>query len=141
MTKQKVTDLASKSSKAKELGIDNTVPQAMVGNVLMAGFYLNQLDMFVDHITSWFRCPALNDAVGGAPGSYHQSGLAIDFVPKGIDNDQFLYISRGLRLPFQQVITYEATPHVHVSFHRPGEGLSKQPTYLVAKAGGGYRRV
>lgn len=30
-------------------------------------------------ITSWYRCPACNEAVGGAPKSEHMDGSATDF--------------------------------------------------------------
>lgn len=33
-------------------------------------------------ITSGYRSPAHNAAVGGAPNSYHVQGLAFDFLPK-----------------------------------------------------------
>jgi hypothetical protein len=36
-------------------------------------------------ITSGFRCPALNKAVGGAPGSWHMKFLAIDFCIPGME--------------------------------------------------------
>lgn len=32
-------------------------------------------------ITSGYRCPAHNAAIGGAPGSSHMSGLAVDVKP------------------------------------------------------------
>jgi uncharacterized protein YcbK (DUF882 family) len=41
------------------------------------------------HITSWYRPPAVNAAVGGAPGSYHLTGLA---------SDQWVEGFTGLRL-------------------------------------------
>jgi hypothetical protein len=33
-------------------------------------------------VTSWYRCPALNSAVGGAEGSEHTTGGAADIVPE-----------------------------------------------------------
>lgn len=34
------------------------------------------------HINSGARCPRWNTIVGGAPGSFHQKGMAGDFVPE-----------------------------------------------------------
>ena len=36
-------------------------------------------------IHSWYRCPALNKAVGGVPTSQHQNGEAADWSPIGPD--------------------------------------------------------
>jgi uncharacterized protein YcbK (DUF882 family) len=39
------------------------------------------------HVTSGYRCPAHNEAVGGAPESSHMQGLAVDFLrPEGINS-------------------------------------------------------
>lgn len=39
-------------------------------------------------ITSGYRCPAHNAAVGGVPSSAHQAGLAADFQPKIVNVDE-----------------------------------------------------
>lgn len=36
------------------------------------------------HVTSGYRCPAHNAAVGGAPQSYHMKCMALDFVRRGM---------------------------------------------------------
>jgi uncharacterized protein YcbK (DUF882 family) len=35
------------------------------------------------HVNSWCRCPEYNAAIGGAPGSYHMRGMAVDITVRG----------------------------------------------------------
>jgi zinc D-Ala-D-Ala carboxypeptidase len=50
------------------------------------------------HINSGYRCPTLNNRVGGVPTSRHQFGLAADVVPVGLSLDLAMRrISSGLR--------------------------------------------
>ena len=56
------------------------------GRVEMNGEFLERLDQARDlagapfHVTSGFRCPAHNLAVGGVPGSSHTKGRAVDIA-------------------------------------------------------------
>lgn len=36
------------------------------------------------HVNSWARCPIHNQNVGGAPGSMHLEGLAVDFTHRDL---------------------------------------------------------
>lgn len=73
-------------------------------------------------ITSGCRCEAHNQAVGGAPGSYHVKGMAADIQVQGVRPDTvYTYINRmypdryGLKL-------YETWVHLDV---RPGKWRAK----------------
>lgn len=50
-----------------------------------------QLDRVREHfgrpiqVTSWLRPGAYNKMIGGAPFSFHKSGLAVDFIIPGLD--------------------------------------------------------
>ena len=55
-------------------------------------------------ITSGYRCPALNKAVGGAFSSQHKLCEAIDFVCKGFTTDQLACKLIASDLKFQQLI-------------------------------------
>lgn len=72
-----------RSSKADELNIDNTAPDAIVEKlkITAAGFErVRQLLGQPIHLNSGYRCPELNHAVGGSQDSDHMKGLAGDMV-------------------------------------------------------------
>ena len=75
-----------RSDVARQRGIDNTPPVELIGNLRMLGSGLDQVRRLLGHrlrISSGYRCPALNDAVGGARASQHTLGLAADFECPG----------------------------------------------------------
>lgn len=47
------------------------------------------------HVTSGYRCPSLNSAVGGVQGSIHQLGWAVDIVPSNGKIDEFSEFLKG----------------------------------------------
>ena len=90
-----------KSDTARKLHIDNT-PDAETTE------HLKELIVFLNPIrekwgsaikvTSGFRCPLLNDAVGGSVNSAHQFGFAIDLIPKnGTVDELYGFILTYLR--------------------------------------------
>ena len=106
-----------RSDTAKRLGIDNHVPQFAVNR--LRTLCEKVLQPVRDHfgvpiiITSGYRCPALNNAVGGAPSSQHMKGEAADFKIK-VDNTKGvklydLYLWMVDNLSFDQLI-WEVRP-------------------------------
>ena len=71
-----------RSSTADHLGIDNRVPEALLPNLkALCEEVLEPLRAFAGKpivISSGYRCPALNNAVGGVPQSQHLRGEAAD---------------------------------------------------------------
>lgn len=74
----------AKSSTATKLGINNEIPADLISN---AKFLYNHYRFITDklgfpgiYITSGYRCPELNKAVGGVPGSKHCVCKAFDFA-------------------------------------------------------------
>ncbi len=67
-------------------------------------------------VTSGYRCPELNRAVGGVPSSQHVKGEAADVAVRGMTPRQLAVRVRDLGLPFDQMILYPG--FVHLS-HRP----------------------
>ena len=71
------------SATAKRLGIDNTPTFEVVDNLNKLADYLDVIREKVGKpilISSGFRCPVLNKAVGGVSSSQHQKGLAADLI-------------------------------------------------------------
>ncbi|MBI2315568.1 MAG: peptidase M15 [Betaproteobacteria bacterium] len=71
------------SETAARRSIDNTPPARIIGNLRILAAGLEQVRELLGHslhISSAYRCRALNAAVGGAKTSHHLRGLAADFV-------------------------------------------------------------
>ncbi len=72
----------TRSATAQARGIDNTPMAEQIDNLRnLCEQVLEPLRAFAGCpivINSGYRCPALNAAVGGVPGSQHQSGQAAD---------------------------------------------------------------
>lgn len=78
-----------RSGMAARRGIDNSVPVDLLDNVMLAAQMLQRIRGFLSdmagqdvpiHITSGYRAPALNAAVGGSPRSDHMQALAADWI-------------------------------------------------------------
>ena len=71
-----------RSATARCLGISNTIPQSLIPSITnLCTEILEPLRMFVAQpvvISSGYRCPRLNSAVGGSPTSQHMRGEACD---------------------------------------------------------------
>jgi len=70
------------STTAARLGIDNTPGQFELGNIRKTAAFMESVREILGkpiRVHSVFRCPALNEAVGGSISSAHRYGLACDF--------------------------------------------------------------
>ena len=71
------------SATAKRLNIDNTPTFEIVDNLNRLADYLDSIRGKLGKpilVSSGYRCPVLNKAVGGVANSQHQKGLAADLV-------------------------------------------------------------
>ena len=115
---------AMKSQTALRLGIDNTPPSTVLLRLGAVAEYI--LEPCRRHFgqpivpSSWYRCPALNRAIGGKESSQHVLGEAVDFEVPGISNVELArYIQDNL--PYDQLILefFDGSPHsgwVHASY-------------------------
>jgi len=76
-------------------------------------------------ISSGYRSPLLNRAVGGAPTSAHLYGRAADIVPVGMPLGEAFDRLRRSDLPFDQIIT-ECNAWIHIAIARDGEAPRRQ---------------
>ena len=105
------------SSTALALGIENTpTPEHMKNLQNLANQMEAVRDLFnlVIEITSGYRNPEVNKAVGGVPNSAHALGYAADFHVHGLEDLAAAKVIRDSRLRFDQLI-YEKNRCVHLS--------------------------
>ncbi len=116
------------SQTASRLGIDNTPPEFVIEN--LKALCHNILQPLRDNygpvvVTSGYRCPELNKAIGGAVNSQHLEGKAADIHIPSLSNDNLARIIAA-NFEFDQVILEFYTlgkPNsgwVHVSYNTAG---------------------
>src|SRR5690606_14313073 len=85
-------------------------------------------------VTSGYRRPRVNAAVGGSSTSAHMSGWAADVVPVRGTPEQIMRLLHGAgqALAWDQAILYSS--HVHLGLRRPANGEQRRQ---LLRAGGG----
>jgi hypothetical protein len=107
------------SETAEQNGIDNTPPAEIVENLKRLAAGLEAVRTLLGaplEISSGYRCPALNEAVGGSAASQHVQGLAADFACAAFGSP--LEVARAIQrsgIEFDQCIL-EYGRWVHLSF-------------------------
>lgn len=126
----------SHSDVALRRGLDNTPNAGEVANLQrLAEDLLEPVRALLGvplHINSGFRCPSLNQALGGAIGSAHMDGRAADLVPEGMSVQDAFYAIKRTDLPFDQLIM-ECGAWLHLAVPRVGV----DPRQQVMTASGG----
>ena len=82
------------SSTALRLGIDNKAPEFVIPSLQAVALHI--LEPVRAHYgsftpSSWYRCHALNKAIGSKDSSQHIQGEAVDFEIPGTDNLELAY--------------------------------------------------
>jgi zinc D-Ala-D-Ala carboxypeptidase len=105
------------SSTALALGIENTPEPAHLENLKKLAQRMEDVRALFDvviEITSGYRNPQVNHAVGGVPNSAHALGLAADFHAHGFTDLAAAKRIRDSALKFDQLI-FEKNRCVHIS--------------------------
>jgi hypothetical protein len=127
------------SATAKAKGIDNTPTAEVEANLtLLIEKILDPLREAYGsaiRVSSGYRCPALNSAVGGVKTSQHRKGQAADItVGSRSENMKLFKLIQTLNLPFCQLIFEKGDKKVgpdwvHVSYDKTN--VKRQILYLV----------
>lgn len=111
----------TRSATAQAHGIDNTPTPGIRAN--LDALVRNVLDPLREAwgapitVTSGYRSPQLNKAVGGATGSQHMLGEAADIsVGSKADNRRLFDLVQKLELPFDQLIDEKGFQWIHISY-------------------------
>ena len=130
-------DQLIRSETALERGIDNTPPPASVENLRRLADGLEQVQALLVNplsISSAYRCPALNIAVGGSPDSQHVRGLAADFTCEDFGTPLAVAQAIGESdIEFDQCIL-EYARWVHISF----SAIPRGRLFTIHDASQGY---
>lgn len=116
----------TRSKTAERLGINNSPSpeavenlEALIENVLEAMRY--ECYPMPIRVNSGYRCPALNKAVGGVPGSQHLLGEAADITLGSREqNIRLANLAEMRDIPYDQLIVENGGQWLHVSHRRKG---------------------
>jgi zinc D-Ala-D-Ala carboxypeptidase len=100
------------SATATRLGIKNVIPPALIENAKRVAEALEIIRSHYGqsiHVTSCYRSPELNKAVGGSTSSSHMTASAADFEVKGHANIDVCNEIQSFITDFDQII-YEFGP-------------------------------
>ncbi len=129
------------SETAVRMGIDNRPPPELMANLRALAAGLEEVRAALGdrtiHVSSGFRCIALNSAVGGAKESRHMRGLAADILCPQFGPP--LAVCRAIlaaNIEADQII-HEFGKWCHVSFAAPGDAPRRQ-LLTIASAALGY---
>jgi zinc D-Ala-D-Ala carboxypeptidase len=119
------------SQTADRLGINNEPSPFILANLNILALQLDKVRLYLGrpiHISSGYRSPELNAAIGGAKTSTHLTGLAADFKCPGFGNTMTVFnklANSGLN--FDQLIAeYPASKTggwIHIGY---GEAMRRQ---------------
>jgi hypothetical protein len=125
------------SDTAEANGIDNTPPEAYLRNMERVACCLEGVRYLLDNkpitITSGYRCPPLNAAVGGADDSAHVLGLAADFVCPEFGDP--LAICQAVA-PFLEELEIDQLIHENDSWVHIGLSPDNDPRYMAMTING-----
>lgn len=95
------------SDTAKARGIDNSLPPYLMRNAKALAERLQLIRDLIGvpiTISSGYRCPELNKAVGGSKNSQHQLALAADIHAKGYSAQELFNVISNSNFGFDQLI-------------------------------------
>ena len=117
------------SQTAARKGIDNTPHEGILDNLCVLANGMEDVRNLLNaprHVSSGYRCPALNDALGSKRTSQHVQGLACDFTANAYGSPDIIFADIITSdIPYDQVIL-EFDRWIHISFVEDGGTPRKQ---------------
>ena len=143
LTEHFTVEELSASDTAARKGIDNTVPLDLLPNLRYLSRILEGIRLAIKHpvrVNSGYRCPDLNEAVGGSRGSAHMKALAADIIAPGFGSPLELCKAVAVLddVPYDQII-YEFGAWCHVGLVQAGDTPRKQLLTINSRTNG-YRK-
>jgi putative chitinase len=126
---------ATHSDTAERKGLKNDPPADIQGNIEIAAEGMEAVRSLLGvplKVTSWYRSPDVNAAVGGSRTSDHLTGFAVDFRAVGRDALACAKAIANSPLLFDQLIWYPNQNRLHISF------APANRRELMTKISGGY---
>ncbi|MCZ2110986.1 MAG: peptidase M15 [Dehalococcoidia bacterium] len=112
---------ATVSQTAARLGIDNQPDELMLGELRITAAFMEDVRRVLGNrpitVTSWYRCPALEQAIAPNSGSsgHHPKGGAVDFICPGFGSPYEVACALATsKVKFGQLI-YEYRSWIHIS--------------------------
>lgn len=125
------------SETAARHNIDNTPPNEVLMNLRRLALFLEDVRKVLDkpiQISSAYRSPLANEAVGGKKTSQHCRGTAADIKVKGMTPDQVVRAIIKSGLPYDQVIR-EFDSWTHVSISNGKDIAPRKQALIIDKKG------
>jgi zinc D-Ala-D-Ala carboxypeptidase len=114
-------DEFTQSASAKRLGISNEPTPEVIANLqLLVTNVLQPLRTALGRsikVTSGYRSPAVNKAVGGVKTSQHSEGKAVDIVVQGMSPYDVVKFLMDMNIEFDQAIQ-EFGEWTHISYNK-----------------------
>lgn len=121
LTKHFALDEFLRSDTAEALGIPNKPTKEHLRNLHMTALGMEQVRSLLGNnpiiVTSGYRSPALNEAVGGVATSDHALGFAADFYSNYISSIGAAREIQLSKLAYDQLIYEPSRGIVHISFN------------------------
>jgi len=110
----------TQSQTADRLGLDNTPTGEELEHLIQTASLMERVRELLNNksilVSSGYRSPKVNKAVGGSKGSAHMSGYAVDFICPGFGTPrQICEALSASQLVYDQLI-WEFGRWVHISF-------------------------
>ena len=141
LTEHFTLEEVTQSQTASRNGIDNSLPGDLYPAVLKTAVGMEKVRALLDKpisVDSWYRCPALNSAIGSKPTSQHIKGEAVDFICPAYGTPtqiaKFL-VSNSDLIRYDQLILEHSWVHISWNSSNPNSGQRGQVLSLLSTGG------